>query len=59
MQSKKLIHKAISIHRLLENENKVFEFEQILLKMDSDEIQKKVSEKIILAEDEESKQDVN
>ena len=54
VQSKKLIHKAVSIHRLLENENKVFELEQILKKMERDEIQIKISEKIRLAEDEES-----
>ena len=54
VQSKKLIHKAVSIHRLLENENKVFEMEQILKKMERDEIQIKISEKIRLAEDEES-----
>ena len=55
VKNKKLIHKAISIHRLLENENKVFELEQILKKMDRDEIQRVISEKILLAEDEESK----
>ncbi len=54
VQSKKLIHKAVSIHRLLENENKVFELEQILKKMERDEIQIKISEKLRLAEDEES-----
>ena len=54
VQSKKLIHKAISIHRLLENENKVFELEQIIKKMERDEIQVKISEKLRLAEDEES-----
>ena len=54
VQSKKLIYKAVSIHRLLENENKVFELEQILKKMERDEIQTKISEKIHLAEDEES-----
>ena len=54
VQSKKLIHKAVSIHRLLGNENKVFELEQILKKMERDEIQIKISEKIRLAEDEES-----
>ena len=54
VQSKKLIHKALSIHRLLENENKVFELEQILKKMEKDEIQIKIAEKIRLAEDEES-----
>ena len=45
VQSKKLIHKAVSIHRLLENENKVFELEQILKKMERDEIQIIISEK--------------
>ena len=54
VQSKKLIHKALSIHRLLENENKVFELEQILKKMEKDEVQIKIAEKIRLAEDEES-----
>mgnify|MGYP003316026864 CR=1 FL=1 len=54
VQSKKLIHKAVSIHRLLENENKVFELEQILKKMERDEIQIKISEKLKLAEEEES-----
>ena len=54
-KNKKLIHKAVSIHRLLENENKVFELEQILKKMDRNEIQIKISEKISLAENEESK----
>ena len=54
VQSKKLIHKAVSIHRLLENENKVFELEQILKKMERDEIQIKISEKLRLAEDEKS-----
>ena len=54
VQSKKLIHKAVSIHRLLENENKVFELEQILKKMERDEIQIKISEKLRLAQDEES-----
>ena len=55
VQSKKLIHKAVSIHRLLENENKVFEFEQILKKIEKEEIQIKISEKIRLAQDKESK----
>ena len=52
VQSKKLIHKAVSIQRLLENENKVFELEQILKKMERDEIQIKISEKLRLAENE-------
>ena len=55
VQSKKLIHKAVSIHRLLENENKVFELEQILKKMERDEVQIKISENILLAENEASK----
>jgi tetratricopeptide (TPR) repeat protein len=38
----------------LENENKVFELEQILKKMERDEIQIKISEKLRLAEDEDS-----
>ena len=55
VKNKKLIHKAISIHRLLENENKVFDLEQILKKMDRDEIKTEISKKIVLAEEEESK----
>ena len=38
----------------MENENKVFDLEQILKKIERDEIQIKISEKILLAEDEES-----
>jgi len=53
VRSKKLIHKSVSIHRLLGNENKVFELEQILKKMERDEIQIKISEKLRLAKDEE------
>ena len=37
------------------NENKIFELEQILKHMERDEIQLKISEKISLAENEESK----
>ena len=55
VQSKKLLHKAVSIQRLLENENKVFEMEQILKKMERDEVQRKISENILLAENETSK----
>ena len=55
VQSKKIIQKAVSIHRLLENENKVFELEQLLKKMERDEIQIKISERIKLAEEEKSK----
>ena len=55
VQSKKLIHKAVSIHRLLENENKVFELEQILKKIERDDVQIKISENILLAENEASK----
>ncbi len=55
VQSKKLLNKAVSIYRLLGNENKIFELEQILKEIDRNEIKTKISEKILLAKDEESK----
>lgn len=53
--NKKLIHKAVSIYRLLDNENKVYELEQTLKNMEKKEIQSNIAEKISLAEEEESK----
>ncbi len=52
--NKKLIHKAVSIYRLLDNENKVYELEQTLKNMEKKEIQSNIEEKIRQAEEEES-----
>ena len=51
--TKNLIQKAISINRLVENENRVIELEKILKKFLEKERQTKIDEKIKLAEEEE------
>jgi len=53
--TKKLIQKAISINRLVENENRVIELEKILKKFLEKERETKIEEKIKLAEEEEKR----
>ena len=55
--SKNLIQKAISINRLVENENRVIELEKQLIKFVENEKQTKINEKIKLAEESEKKGD--
>jgi len=49
--SKKLLHKAININHLLENENRAFELEQMLKSYQNKEIQAEVQGKISQAEE--------
>ena len=53
--TKNLIQKAISINRVIENENRVIELEKILNNFLEKERQTKIQEKIKLAEEEEKK----
>jgi len=50
-----LIQKAISLNRILKNENRIIELEKMLEALNNKEVQSKVMEKISLAEEAETK----